>query len=57
MDIVKVTCYGRTETLTRNEALRKYSEAILGSDGSERDRYAQIVAELVDGWSTVSDEF
>ena len=57
MDLVKVTCYGRTETLTRNEALKKYSEAILWSDGSERDRYAQIVAELVDGWSTVSDEF
>lgn len=55
MDLVKVTCYGRTETLTRNEALNKYSEGILCSEGSERERYANIVAGLLNGLKEVDD--
>ena len=55
MDIVNVTCYGRTETLTRNEALTKYVEAMLWSDGSEKERYANIVGELYAGYTDVSD--
>lgn len=57
MDTVKVTCYGKTETLKRNEALNKYSEAMMWSDGSELQRYAKIVEELLSGCVECSDEY
>lgn len=57
MSLVKITCYGKTETMPRSEALSKYSEAMLGSDGSEMQRYAKIVGELLDGLTECSDEY
>lgn len=57
MDKVKVTCYGRTETLTRKDALTKYTEAMAWSEGSELERYAKIVSELLSGCSECSDEY
>lgn len=56
MDKVKVTCYGKTEELTRSDAIAKYGEAILWSDGSERERYANIVGGLLAGLNEVCDE-
>ena len=56
MDMVKITCYGKTETMTRNDAMNKYVEAMLWSDGSEKERYANIVGGLMCGLSEVSDD-
>lgn len=56
MDLVRVTCYGKTEELTRNEATEKYLEAMLWSEGSESERYSIILGGLLSGLSDVSDE-
>lgn len=55
-DMVTITCYNRTETLSRKDAQNKYLEAFLWSDGSERERYANILIGLQMGLSEVSDE-
>lgn len=57
MKMVKITCYDETETLPYDKALQKYTEAMLWSDGSERERYAQIVGELLSGCTECSDEY
>ena len=57
MDIVKITCYNRTETMERADAIKFYTEGILCSDGSEQERYATILAGLVSGATVVSDEY
>lgn len=54
--MVKVTCYGKTEELTKEEATNKYMEAYAWSDGSERERYANILFGLMTGLTEVSDE-
>ncbi len=53
---VKITCYGKTEEMTRTEAIEKYLEAVQGSEGAERDRYLQIYWQLQEGKMEVSDE-
>lgn len=57
MKTVKITCYGKTETLPYNTALEKYTEAMMWSDGSELQRYAKIVGELLSGCTECSDEY
>ena len=54
-DIVKITCYGQTETRTRKDALKFYREAMRACEGSERDRYTNIVMQLEDGATECSD--
>ena len=56
-DMVKVTCYGKTETMERKDAISKFSECIMWSDGSEMERYAMILAGLTHGETEVSDEW
>ena len=57
LDSVRITCYGETEVWDdRKEATEFFLEAMNGSDGSERDRYAQIYAQLVSGKTVCSDE-
>ena len=48
-DKVKVTCYGTTKEYTRGQALKEFREAMRCSEGSERDRYCNIVWDLEDG--------
>ena len=55
-DIVKVTCYGRTETMTRADAIAKYHECIFCSEGAERDRYVEIYGQLLNGDKHATDE-
>ena len=55
--IVVVTCYGKTETLPRQQALDKYLEAMCGSEGSEHERYESIYFQLMFGASRASDTF
>ena len=55
MDLVKITCYNRTETMEREDAIAKYVEAMAWSDGSERDRYVNVYLGLISGATEVSD--
>lgn len=56
MDKVKITCYGKTETMERNEAIKFYRECADWSEGSERERYVNILFGLMDGLNEVTDE-
>jgi predicted membrane protein len=56
MDLVKITCYGKMETMERKDAIAKYLEAMAWSDGSERDRYVNIYLGLISGEMEVSDD-
>ena len=46
---VTVTCYGRKETMTREQAIDKYFEGVCYCDGSERERYTNIYVKLMKG--------
>ena len=52
---VAVTCYGKTEQMTRREALEKYYECMKGSEGSEHERYETIFFQLLEGYTECSD--
>ena len=54
-DIVTVTCYGRTETMTRGKAMAKYLEGMMCCGGSEQERYATIYYRLAAGLVNVND--
>ncbi len=55
-DIVTITCYGKTEQLEREVAITIYLDAMVCSEGSERDRYSKILGELMTGQKVCSDE-
>ena len=55
-DEVEITCYGKTETMKRQEAITLYKEAMEASEGSERDRYTNIYLGLMAGATVVLDE-
>jgi len=54
-DMVTITCYGRTETMDRIDALQKYRDCIAHSEGHERTRYFNIVVDLMNGKTECSD--
>lgn len=55
-DKVVVLCYGQRETWkTRQDALRFYKECAEMTEGSERERYVNIVFDLMDNKSFCSD--
>lgn len=56
MDKVKITCYGKTEIMERSKAMKFYREAADWSEGSERERYVNILFGLMDGLNEVSDD-
>lgn len=55
-DIVTITCYGKTEKVSRKDALAFYLEAMMNSEGSEQDRYTTIYCQLKEGQKVCSDE-
>ena len=55
-DIVTITCYNKTSQMERKQAIEFYTSCILCSEGSERERYAKILAELIDNYKVCSDE-
>ena len=55
-DIVTITCYGKTEQLERDVAIKTYLKAMVCSEGSERERYSKILGELMSGQKVCSDE-
>ena len=56
-DLVSITCYNDTKKMKRSEAIKRFEEYILYSEGSERDRYVSVVAGLKAGKKTVDDEW
>lgn len=53
---VHVTCYGTTEKWdSREKALAFYKKGVASCEGSERDRYLNIVVGLENGETYVSD--
>ncbi len=57
-DIVRITCYGKTKVMSRNDAIRLYSVAAASCDpgSSECGRYKNILCGLYEGKKEVSDE-
>ena len=54
-DIVTIVCYGRKETRERNEAMQFYRDCAEHSEGHERNRYFNILMDLMDGKTECSD--
>ena len=55
MDKVKITCYGKTDVMERNDAIKFYRDCMDHSEGCERERYVNIFLGLIDGLSEVND--
>lgn len=53
---VTVTCYDRTETMTRGKALEKFFEGARYCDGCESERYWEVYGQLMEGLTEVSDQ-
>ena len=55
-DMVIVTCYNQDEYLPRKEAMAKYMDCMMHSEGAEHERYETIYFQLAAGQTEVSDE-
>lgn len=54
-DMVTITCYGNTETMERSTAIQFYMQGVVECEGSERDRYINILEGLEAGLKEVDD--
>lgn len=55
-DEVTTVCYGNVQEWdSRSEAKRYFLEALLNSDGSERERYSNVYVKLQLGYSYCTD--
>ena len=53
---VNVTCYGKTQSFpSRHAAIDFFWEVVINCEGAERDRYIEILIQLKNGWTNVSD--
>ncbi len=55
-DTVKINCYGKEKVMTREDALKFYQGCIRASEGSERERYVNVVVGLEDGKNVIFDD-
>lgn len=55
-DIVTVRCYYEEEKMERDKAIKLYKECFACSDGSEKERYAEILFDLMDGKDYCDDK-
>jgi len=55
--IVTVTCYGKTEPMTREKAIDEFYTGMMCCEGSEGERYKSIYCQLMNGDTNVSDEY
>lgn len=46
-EMITVRCYYKEEKITRAEAIKKYTEGYECSEGSERERYMEILMDLM----------
>ena len=54
-DLVEITCYGQTETMERKKAIQFYTECAEWSDGCEKERYCNILCDLLSGRKVARD--
>ena len=54
---VLVTCYGKTESMRREDAIDEFYEGARCCDGCESERYWNIYSQLMDGEMHAYDEF
>lgn len=55
-DIVVVKCYGTEKKYKRKDAIKEFRYAIDCCEGAERERYVNILLQLMDGETYCSDE-
>lgn len=55
MKNVKVICYGDIESIERDKAIKLYSGCVKNSFGNERDRYVNVLMDLLDGYNLAWD--
>lgn len=54
---ITIKCYGEEEIWeSRKKAMDFYYEGMMCCEGSEKDRYATIYSQLVEGFNYCSDE-
>ena len=54
-EYVKVTCYNKTKKMKRNKAIEFYEEGVCCSEGSEQERYVNILMQLYEGEKECTD--
>ena len=54
-DIVTIRCYNRVEKKKRRDAMEFYLEGVLSCEGSEQERYANILRQLFMGYMECDD--
>ena len=51
-----VITYGKAKTMERDKAIQFYSQAVSACDGSEKERYSNVLASLLSGKKVCCDE-
>ena len=54
-DIVTIHCNGQRELTTRQSAIKFYKRAVQCTEGSERERYTNVLMDLLDGKKVCKD--
>lgn len=54
--MVTIKCYNKEEQMERKEAIDFYEEAVISCEGSERDRYMNVLMDLYFGKDYCTDE-
>ena len=56
IDLVVVTCYGKTKTWERKDALEFFLDGARFCEGAEAERYFNIYYQLIKGAKVAHDE-
>ena len=54
-NLVTIICNGQVEKMLREEAIQKYLTCMTWSEGTEKERYANIISDLVADNDVCSD--
>ena len=55
-DIVTVRTYRKDEKMERSKAIAFFKDAVENCEGSERDRYVEVLMDLLEGKTFCSDK-
>ena len=56
MEQIEVYCYAKRTFESKASAERFYVQCIKNSEGSERERYANVLADILDGFTICWDQ-
>lgn len=54
-DIVEIKCYGEITKMERQKAIQEFTEGVAFCEGSEKERYSNILVDLISGKKFCSD--